>query len=289
MVTISRAAAGMAVLALAPLLLLHIESTLGIAAPAPRDSTIKEEPPPPPPEATAEEIQALRLRLREAVNRRHAEGLMEAAEALAAQPDDRELSWLARYYEGLAWYRLGELLSDRDETKLSRKAFDRAVDRLDDAVDANPKSADALALLGAAHAAQYGSASWKRSVWRPRAERSLARAAELDPSNPRLWLLRGKLAYRTAGDDEKERAQAIKRLERAAELFELAEEPAPPLPSWGHDEAWGWLAVIYMEMGELADARIALEMAGFANPESLWISIELQERLAEKIASDVGE
>ncbi|MDH3284078.1 MAG: tetratricopeptide repeat protein [Acidobacteriota bacterium] len=287
MVKLSRTAA--AALAALPLVLLGSIAAHAAAEPLPRDSTIVEKPAPPPPHATVEEIEALRLRLRVAVDRRHAEGLLTAAESFAAMPEDEPLSWLARYYEGLAWYRLGELLHDRDERKLARKGFERAAKRARDALKLRPSAPDAHTLLGAASAAQMRVTPWKRLFWRRRAERALERAAELDPASPRLWLLRGKIAYLSPREEDADRAEGVRHLERATELFELADEPPSPEPSWGHEEAWAYLAMIHMDQGELGEARVALEQAGFANPDSLWITIELQERLAEKIASERTE
>ena len=94
----------------------------------------------------------------------------------------------------------------------------------------------------------------------PKSSGLVDRAMELDPKNPRVWLIRGMSAMFTpkmfgGGTDKAERD-----LRKAIELFD-AERPVAPAPSWGRADAYVWLGQALQKDEKHDEARAAYQKA----------------------------
>lgn len=104
-----------------------------------------------------------------------------------------------------------------------------------------------------------------------RAGHQMDEALAAGPENPRVWMLRG------VGDFYRPRLfgggldKAESHLRRAIELF-ANDRPAPPAPSWGNAEVYGWLGQVLAKGGKRDEARAAYEKGLSLEPGNVWIA-----------------
>jgi len=148
--------------------------------------------------------------------------------------------------------------------------LDDGVARLQAVVNANPRDAEALALLGGLYALQIGRAPLKAIVLGSRVSGTLDRAAKVAPNNPRVPLQAGVSAFYTpaafgGGSNEAERL-----LRRSLELF-AQERRDQPWPNWGRMDAHAWLGQVLARKGDRAAARAEYDEALALAPNSGWV------------------
>ena len=104
----------------------------------------------------------------------------------------------------------------------------------------------------------------------PKSSGLLDRAKELEPKNPRVWLISGMSAMFTpkmfGGGTDKAEAD----LRKAIGLFET-DRPAGPAPSWGRADAYVWLGRTLQKEDKTADAKVAYEKALEIQPDYQWV------------------
>jgi tetratricopeptide (TPR) repeat protein len=111
-----------------------------------------------------------------------------------------------------------------------------------------------------------------------RLQMALARARELEPSNPRIALIDAWLvSVRPALAEESVRDEAVKKLEAAADAFSAWSPPAD-VPDWGEAEALAALAELRLARGQLRDARDLIERALLVAPDYRF-AVELRAQL----------
>lgn len=104
----------------------------------------------------------------------------------------------------------------------------------------------------------------------PRSSSAMDRALELGPRNPRVWLLRGVGAMFTPRMFGGGADRAEEYLRKAIALFP-SDRPAPPLPAWGHAEAYVWLGQALHRQQRITDARAAYDRALELQPQNEWV------------------
>ncbi len=75
--------------------------------------------------------------------------------------------------------------------------------------------------------------------------------------------------------------RALDGLYRAARLFEEEVVEDPVLPSWGHADTYARLGIVFMDQGNLEEARTAFQRALEINPEYGWVKHTLLPSLEE--------
>ena len=174
-----------------------------------------------------------------------------AERGLAPYPDDPILL----HYVGYALLREGVMRGDA-EPQRSRALFLQARTTLERSAMGRDLP-ETHGLLSAVIANLIGGSSWRALSLGPACMRQIDRALAMGPGNPRAWLIRGVGAFYAprflGGGNEKAEAA----LKKALTLFP-EDHPVSPLPAWGHAEAYGWLALVYVDMKRPVDARQAL-------------------------------
>jgi hypothetical protein len=148
--------------------------------------------------------------------------------------------------------------------------LDDGVERLQTEVNANPRDAEALALLGGLYALQIGRAPLKAIVLGSRVSGTLDRAAELAPTNPRVALQAGISAFHTPAAFGGGTGKAERLLRHSVQLF--AQEPLDqPWPNWGRVDAHAWLGQVLARKGDRTAARAEYDTALALAPNSGWV------------------
>lgn len=187
--------------------------------------------------------------------------------ALTVTPNDR----LLLYYRSLALYRMGGQYMGRQRNDDAKTVLEEA-DRLLERIEATAPASDALALRGGVIGQLIGLSGNPLAgmTMGPKSNGLIDRAMELDPKNPRVWLIRGVSAMFTpkmfgGGADKAERD-----MRKALELFQ-AERPVPPAPSWGLADAYIWLGQALQKEDKIEDARAAYQKALELQPQNVWV------------------
>jgi tetratricopeptide (TPR) repeat protein len=188
---------------------------------------------------------------------------------------------LAHYYAGLADYRIVTQLPDDAEDRREQVLTD-AIDHLKHATEADPKMADAWALLSACYGQMMGIHPMKGMSLGPKADKALEKAQVSAPQNPRVWIISGTQDYFTPGVFGGEKERALEKFEKAVWLAEQETVEDPLMPDWGHTEAHAWIGIAHMNAKRCDQARTAFETALDISPDYGWIQSVLLPKLNEQ-------
>lgn len=205
-------------------------------------------------------------------------GDIQRARALFLRASERRPAW-ARYYAGLAGYRLLPLLEEDEDRQ--EQALDDAIGHLEAAVERAPKRAEAHALLSGLYGWMAGQGMISGMRYGPKASRAMERAKELAPKNPRVVLIDAISTFNKPGAFGGDKAEALKGFERAARLFQEENVGGPLQPNWGHAEAYAWTGIAHLKADRKAQARQAFERALEINPDYGWVRDVLLPQLAD--------
>jgi tetratricopeptide (TPR) repeat protein len=187
---------------------------------------------------------------------------------LTVTPNDPSLL----YYRSLALWRTASINMGMKKNSEAKKMLDEADGLLDKANKKTP-TAEALALHSSVLGQMIGLSGNPLSgmTLGPKASGYLDRAKEMEPRNPRVWLISGMSAMFTpkmfgGGSDKAE-----KDLKKALELF-ASDNPTPPAPSWGRADVYVWLGQALQKEEKKEEARAAYQKALELQPGNQWVT-----------------
>jgi len=186
---------------------------------------------------------------------------------LIATPNDQ----LLLYYRSLALYRSATLYTGLKKETEAKRALDEA-DLLLEQATAKSSTADALALRSSVMGLMIGLSGNPLSgmTLGPKSSGLLDRAKEIEPTNPRVWLISGMSAMFTPKMYGGGTNKAEKDLRKAVALFET-DRPVAPAPSWGRADAYIWLGQALQKEEKIEDARMAYQKALEIQPGNQWV------------------
>ena len=195
---------------------------------------------------------------------REAGALIERA--LTAFPDDP----LLLHYLGYARYREATLMQGKKYDGKQYRPLLEAADSLLERSASKLQLPETHALRSSVLGQMIGSNPLRGMTLGPTSSNAMDRALEVGPNNPRVWLLRGIGAIFTpsmfgGGLDKAERY-----LTKALALFPN-DRPAPPMPAWGHAEAYIWMGQVHKRRDRIDDARQAYNRALELQPDNGWV------------------
>ena len=216
------------------------------------------------PQALAER---LRAGLREAGVSGDENGLGElvilARRAVTAFPDDA----LLNHYAGYALYRLATRILEGNPAR-ARGMLEEAESFLERSMEIEP-IAESHALLASALGMRIDGPVSAMTLGR-RSTVALTEAKLLGPRNPRVKLLEGLSVFHAPRMFGGGPNRALRHFLAAVDLF-ADDAPEPPLPAWGHAEAWAWIGQAHAAMGRMEEARGAYERALELEPGYMWV------------------
>ena len=196
------------------------------------------------------------------------------------QPSAKADTLLVQYTLAYLGYRMANMpdVTEREQSDL----LDDAIDRLQEVLEADPKHAEAHALLGSVYGVQAGRSPLKAMFLGPRASAALDRASNLEGSNPRVVLLEGIGAFNTPAMFGGSVEKAERLLRQSLDLF--GREPATkPWPNWGRFDAHVWLGQALVDKGDRAGARAEYDKALAIAPDSGWVRFALMPALEKPV------
>ena len=112
--------------------------------------------------------------------------------------------------------------------------YDRAITYIDKADSIKPDNSEIYALRGFALSMKIGVDPMNRGMsLGPQSGGYISRAKELDPTNPRPWMLQGQSAMFTPEQYGGGKAKALPLLETAIEKYKNFKLENPVMPHWG--------------------------------------------------------
>jgi tetratricopeptide (TPR) repeat protein len=195
---------------------------------------------------------------------REAAALVERA--LTAFPDDP----LLLHYLGYARYREATLMQGKKHDSKEYRSLLEAADSLLERSASKLQLAETYALRSSVLGQLIGSNPLRGMTLGPPSSAAMERAVELGPNNPRVWLLRGIGAMFTPSMFGGGLDKAEEYLTRSLALFPN-DDPDPPMPAWGHAEAYIWIGQLHKRRNRIDDARQAYTRALELEPDNGWV------------------
>lgn len=224
--------------------------------------------------------------LKQAENSWQEPDLLQARAYFERLLTDNSNAWLVRYYIGLVDYRLTSFFFSRQDRDKSRPFIDDGIDQLQQCIESKPDFAEAHGLLSSLYGNKIAVSPFSAMTLGPKAGKAMNRALELEPNNPRNYLIQAWSAYYTPKMFGGSKEKAKKYFEQAIACFDSVKVTDPLLPNWGHDEAYAWLGVAQMQDGELEAAKSHFERALAINPDYGWVKYVLLPELQKKMQGE---
>lgn len=179
----------------------------------------------------------------------------------------------ADYNHAYANYRLSIMSGLSGQKEQAVQALDTAQATLEQLTTTQP-AADSLALLSSVYGMQIGNNPLKGAFYGTKAGKAIAQASQLEPTNPRVVLVKAISAYNTPAAFGGSKQGAIELSSKAIELFG---QPCQQI-CWGHAEAFTWRGLAKQELGDKAGAIADWTKAVEVDPSYGWAKFLLNQQ-----------
>ena len=186
--------------------------------------------------------------------------------ALTVFPDDP----LLLHYLGYARYREATVMQGMQRKDKEYRPLLEAADSLLERSASKLQLAESYAVRSSVIGQLIGSNPLRGMTLGPKSSSAMDRAVEVGPNNPRVWLLRGIGAMFTPAMFGGGIDKAEEYLTKALALFPN-DQPAPPMPAWGHAEAYIWMGQLHTRRDRIDEARQAYTRALELQPDNGWV------------------
>lgn len=170
------------------------------------------------------------------------------------------------YYLGYADYALS-IIYFYDHSSKATDYVETAQTALIQSLNLDPKFAEAEALLGQCYGVEIALHPWKGIFLGGKAKDAIHRAYQLDPSNPRVVLLKGSSNYNTPVLFGGDKTLGVKEFRESLWLFGTYKASDSKAPTWGKAMAYYSLGYAEAQAGNLTQARADYEAALKLNPD----------------------
>ncbi len=241
----------------------------------------------PTPAAAADDLASAARALEQAVASGEVARIRAARDAIAVlqagSPGTPELD----YALALADWRLIPLMPEPQKAA-ARQLCKEGIAACERVAAARPRWADALALESGLQGMAFQFLSSQAAIsLASEMEERYARAAALEPNNPRVLLLRGLHELHKPRDVGGGPARALPLFDRALAAFASA-PPAPGGIAWGHEDAWIWHGVAASRAGDWTRARADFRRALEVRPGHAWVEQVLLPEAEKRAAGAKG-
>ncbi len=198
------------------------------------------------------------------------EALVAAHEQLAALSAANPDSPLLHYWVAYSDYRLIPRMMMRDKKQADRYCDD-GVKHMDQAIAADPKNAEYIALKSGVMGLSIMVAPMRGMTVGNEIGDLQNQARALAPDNPRVALMEGINTMNKPGFVGGGAKKALPQLERAIALFAKAAPSDSTAIDWGYDDAYTWAGRAAAKLDKPAEARGYYQKALEINPQNGWV------------------
>jgi tetratricopeptide (TPR) repeat protein len=227
-----------------------------------------------------------KLQLEQAENIWQETDLLQARAYFERLLTDPSKTWLVHYYIGLTDYRLVSFYFSTQDKDKSKPFIDDGIDQLQKCLESKADFAEAHSLLSASYGNKIAVSPFSAMTLGPKSGKEMGKAMELEPKNPRNYLIAGWSAYFTPKLFGGSKEKAKNYFEQAIAYFDSFKVTDQVVPDWGHDEAYSWLGMAQMETEEFEEAKANFNKALEINPEYGWVKYVLLPDLQKKMLAE---
>ncbi len=180
------------------------------------------------------------------------------------------------YYISLADYRISTYFISTQSKDKAERFLEEGISYIKKSFQVDSKFYEAYALYASLLGLKINIKPEEAMFLGMESEKYFSIALEKGGDNPRVNLLKGISTLYTPEMFGGGAKNALKFIEKAISLFEKEKIGDPILPSWGKDEAYTYLGIVYEKLGEREKAIQALKKALEINPQFGYAKINLE-------------
>lgn len=172
-------------------------------------------------------------------------GLTELANSFQRIAEAEKTQWLPYYYAALANVNSANVLFTTGQTEQIDPLTDKAAPLLAKAEELQKDNSEIFCLKKMLNTAKMMADPQNRYMtYGPAAAEALAKAKQLNPENPRVYLLEGQDLFFTPEQFGGDKQEAKKRFEESLKKFESYKPEDSISPNWGKGQAGYFLSQI---------------------------------------------
>jgi tetratricopeptide (TPR) repeat protein len=159
--------------------------------------------------------------------------------------------------------------------KMFDKYYNLAVSNLEKIIEIKGFSAEGKTLLAAIKMMRIANYPGEAPILSFKISSLLDESLKIDPENPRTFLEKGIMKYKTPAVFGGGVDGAIKLLNTSIMLFEKRSEKANALPDWGYIESLAWSGILSVEKDNYDEAEFFYNKALDIEPNFGWVKYKL--------------
>ena len=149
-------------------------------------------------------------------------------------------------------------------------------------LDSSENNSEVLSLLASSYGEQIVVNNHSAKILAPRALLIMSKAIDVDPENPRVQLLAGKLSLTLPENFGGDKEKSLIHLKRSVELFESNQDSYDDI-DWGYIYSLAWLGKNYVELNDFSTAIDIYNKALEVEPDFVWIKNILLPEASDKL------
>jgi len=190
--------------------------------------------------------------------------------------NDKE--WLFRYYVAYCNDQLVHYYQSKGDKKTALTYLNDGIKQLNEVIKLNKDFADGYGLLSSMYGEKMGIQPWTGIMYGSRSSTLIRKAIQLEPNNPRLYMIQGTSAMFTPEKWGGSKEEAKELYLKAAELFKT-DNPPPLMPHYGKSDIYAWLGQLELKMGHPEEAKKYYHKALDVDPNNNWVKKQLLPRI----------
>ncbi len=190
--------------------------------------------------------------------------------------------WLVDYYMAYTDLMLAYFEMDKKNNDVIKKYTESCLDLLNKATDLKDDFAEAWIVKLSANTLRFTYEMDKMNDIIAKLAEAKDKATQLEPNNPRLYLVDGANTYYTpeafGGGPDK----ALPLIQKSWDLFQTYKPIDETYPDWGKEQAAGYLALCYIQKDDLPTAKKWIDKGLEAAPDSGFLKSYVQKQYDDK-------
>ena len=208
--------------------------------------------------------------------------LIQAEEKFQEVLDIDGSNYLAQYLLAYTDYRLAVYYLEDKDIEHFNNYISICENELNSLLDSNDTDVEALSLLSSAYGEQIRQKPETAEALAPKALELMKEADKIDPENPRVQFLTGKLLLTLPKKFGGDKNKSLIHLQKAIKLFEEGNEADDEI-GWGYIFALTWLGINYSEINDYQSAIDTYNKALEVDPDFVWINNTLLPGVSAKL------
>lgn len=198
---------------------------------------------------------------------------------LAGKKDQH--AFLTHYYIAFVNDRILFVAKLLDDKKRDEQLLDEGITHLEKGIALKQDFTEGYILLSSFYG-QKAANEMLASVFGPKSSYMNNKAKQLEPRNPRVYLIDGIAKYYSPVAFGGGADKALAAFRKAKKLFRGYKVKSPAYPAWGHPDVYAWLGQLYVTLDEPLKARQAYKEGLAKYPENVWLKT-LAARLDKRV------